>query len=59
MRQALEGIRVPDLAPLLPGSLCTEMLADLGAEVIKIEGPNEGDSFRSVPPLVGTTGSFE
>ncbi len=58
MTQTLKGIRVLDLAPLLPGSLCTQMLADLGAEVIKIEGPNGGDSFRSAPPLVGTTGSF-
>lgn len=58
MTQALEGIRVLDLAPLLPGSLCTQMLADLGAEVIKIEGPNGGDSLRSAPPLIGTTGSF-
>jgi len=49
---------VLDLAPLLPESLCTQMLADLGVEVIKIEGPNRGDSFRSAPPLVGTTGSF-
>jgi crotonobetainyl-CoA:carnitine CoA-transferase CaiB-like acyl-CoA transferase len=58
MRQTLEGIRVLDLAPLLPGSLCTQMLADLGAEIIKIESPNGGDNFRTAPPLVGTTGSF-
>ena len=58
MKQTLEGIRVLDLAPLLPGSLCTQMLADLGAEIIKIESPNGGDNFRTAPPLVGTTGSF-
>lgn len=58
MTLPLEGFKVLDLSQRLPGSLCTQLLADLGAEVIKIENPGAGDSFRWTPPLVKTTGSF-
>lgn len=54
---ALEGILVIDASQLLPGSLCTQMLADLGARVIKIEGM-KGDGFRQSTPLVGASGSY-
>ena len=48
----LDGVRVLDLTRLLPGGLCTMMLADLGADVVKIEDPNGGDYARWMPPLV-------
>ncbi len=48
----LDSIRVLDLTRLLPGGLATLMLADLGADVIKIEDPAAGDYARWMPPLI-------
>ncbi len=50
----LEGIRVLDFSTLLPGPLATLMLAEAGAEVIKIERPGRGDEMRSYEPRFGT-----
>ena len=56
---ALAGLKVLDLTRLLPGAFCSLMLADLGAEVIKIEQPEGGDYNRTFPPLNrAESGSF-
>jgi alpha-methylacyl-CoA racemase len=48
----LSGVRVVDLTRLLPGAFCTQLLADMGADVIKVEEPETGDYMRWTPPLV-------
>ncbi|MCC7103845.1 MAG: CoA transferase [Chloroflexi bacterium] len=49
---ALAGLRVLDLTSLLPGPLATMILADFGADVIKVERPGMGDPSRTTQPLV-------
>jgi crotonobetainyl-CoA:carnitine CoA-transferase CaiB-like acyl-CoA transferase len=52
----LAGVRVLDLSRLLPGGYTTQMLADLGADVLKIEEPGSGDYARTMPPFARTVG---
>jgi alpha-methylacyl-CoA racemase len=51
--QPLQGVRVLDFSTLLPGPLATLILAEAGAEVIKIERPGRGDEMRSYEPKFG------
>ncbi|MBN9110468.1 MAG: CoA transferase [Pseudonocardia sp.] len=51
----LDGVRVLDLTRLLPGGLCTLVLADLGADVVKVEAPPGGDYARTREPLRPST----
>ena len=50
MSLPLEGIRVLDLSRLLPGGFCSLLLADFGAEVLKVEDTGMGDYVRWAPP---------
>jgi crotonobetainyl-CoA:carnitine CoA-transferase CaiB-like acyl-CoA transferase len=52
MPAPLEGVVVLDFTRLLPGPFCTQLLVNLGADVIKIEDPKLGDYMRSVPPII-------
>jgi len=49
----LEGVRVLDLTRLLPGPFASLVLADLGAQVDKVEDPGQGDYLRHMPPMAG------
>jgi alpha-methylacyl-CoA racemase len=56
VRGALDGVRVLDLTRLLPGGFCTLLLADLGADVLKVEDTAGGDYIRWMPPFYGGEG---
>jgi crotonobetainyl-CoA:carnitine CoA-transferase CaiB-like acyl-CoA transferase len=55
---ALSGFKVLDLSRLLPGPFCSMLLADMGADVIKVEDPKQGDYIRWWPPLIGKNSGF-
>ncbi len=59
-QQPLRGVRVLDLTRVLAGPFCTMNLADLGAEVLKIEMPGRGDDSRNFAPMMpsGDSGYF-
>jgi crotonobetainyl-CoA:carnitine CoA-transferase CaiB-like acyl-CoA transferase len=59
MSAPLAGVRVLDLSRLLPGPFLTMILADLGADVVKVEDPRVGDYMRAIPPATeGISGRF-
>ena len=55
-RRRSRGIRVLDLSRLLPGPFLTMVLADMGADVVKVEDPRVGDYLRAFPPAKGGIG---
>ncbi len=55
---ALEGVRVVDLSRLLPGPFATQLLADYGADVVKVEEPGRGDYLRGFAPFAGEESRF-
>ncbi|MFQ5842204.1 MAG: CaiB/BaiF CoA transferase family protein, partial [Thermodesulfobacteriota bacterium] len=58
MMKALDGVKILDLTRLLPGNFCTLLLADNGADVLKIEDTDRGDYGRWYPPRVRTQSAY-
>lgn len=57
MAGALDGLKVVDFTSHVSGPYCTMLLADLGADVIKVERPGSGDDARRMPPFLGGEGA--
>ena len=58
MANALDGIRIIDFTSHLAGPFCTMLLADMGADVIKVERPGMGDESRKSAPFINGMGAF-
>ncbi len=58
MEQSLQGIRVLDLTRVLAGPYATMVMADLGADVVKVEMPKTGDDARQFGPFVGEESAY-
>jgi len=51
--EALSGLKILEYCTMISGPYCTKLMADLGAEVVKIESPDSGDGAREHPPFPG------
>lgn len=51
--QPLKGLKILDFSTLLPGPYATQLLADMGADVLRIEAPKRPDLLKMMPPMVG------
>ena len=58
MKGPLASLRVLDFTTLLPGPFATMMLADMGADVLRVEAPNRPDLVRSLPPFDGESSAW-
>jgi len=58
MKGALNGLRVLDFTRMYAGPLCSMLLAEMGAEVLKVELPQGGDALRTTPPLTESQESY-
>lgn len=58
MKGPLDGIRVIDMTRVLAGPFCTMILADMGAEVIKVEQPKKGDDSRAFGPFIDSESAY-
>lgn len=53
MSLPLSGLKILDFSTLLPGPYATQLLADMGAEVLRVEAPSRPDLLKMMPPMVG------
>jgi len=53
MSQPLKGIKILDFSTLLPGPYATQLLSDMGAEVLRVESPSRPDLLKLMPPKIG------
>ena len=58
MNGPLKGVKILDVSRVLAGPFCTMLLADLGAEVVKVEQPGRGDPARHLRPFVDEDSAY-
>ena len=58
MTLPLSSLKILDFTTLLPGPFATMMLADLGADVVRVEAPHRPDAVRFLPPFDGDTSAW-
>ncbi|MEZ4642386.1 MAG: CaiB/BaiF CoA-transferase family protein [Chloroflexota bacterium] len=58
MNQPLSSLKILDFSTLLPGPFATMLLADLGADVLRVEAPGRPDMIRAMPPFDGDTSAW-